>query len=65
MNTPAFMNVGEVAHELQVSPVTVYRKTLTGEIPSIRIGRTIRIPRWVVQKLNSQPGEIVKEKENQ
>lgn len=38
------MTVTEAAKVLRMSPKTVYRGIERGEIPSIRAGRTIRVP---------------------
>ena len=39
-----FVTVPELAKKLGVSAMTVYRMTERGDIPSIRVGRSIRIP---------------------
>ena len=39
------MTVSEVAEYLRVNPQTVYRKTKTGQLPAVRIGRAIRFRR--------------------
>lgn len=39
-----FLTVTEVAASLRISKMTVYRLIHTGELPSIRVGRTFRIP---------------------
>lgn len=36
------MTVSEVADYLRINPQTVYRKAKTGELPALRIGRSIR-----------------------
>jgi excisionase family DNA binding protein len=38
------LTVAAVAERLDVNPATVYRAVSRGELPAIRIGRTIRIP---------------------
>jgi excisionase family DNA binding protein len=38
-----FMTVGEVASELRVSTMTVYRLINSGELPAARIGRSFRL----------------------
>lgn len=40
----AALTVAQVASELQVSRDVVYEAVRRGEIPSLRIGRTVRIP---------------------
>lgn len=37
------MTVGEVAAELRVSTMTVYRLIAAGELPALRIGRSFRV----------------------
>lgn len=37
------MTVGEVAAELRVSSMTVYRLIGAGELPALRIGRSFRV----------------------
>jgi len=41
--TSAFVTVGEVARQLRVSNMTVYRLINAGEIPALRIGRSYRL----------------------
>ncbi|MDA8076217.1 MAG: helix-turn-helix domain-containing protein [Actinomycetota bacterium] len=38
-----FMTVGEVASVLRVSSMTVYRLINAGELPAVRIGRSLRV----------------------
>ena len=38
-----FMTVGEVASVLRVSSMTVYRLINAGELPALRIGRSLRV----------------------
>ena len=40
-----YITVREIAHELRVAPMTVYRLLRSGEIPSVRIGRSFRVRR--------------------
>ncbi len=40
----SWLTVPEVAAELRVSRMTVYRLIKGGDLPSIRIGRNIRVP---------------------
>jgi excisionase family DNA binding protein len=42
---PTLLTVSEVADMLRVSTMTVYRLVGIGEIPAVRIGRCVRIPR--------------------
>lgn len=46
------LKVGEVAHRLGFAKPTVYAKLQRGEIPSLRVGRSIRVDpdeleRWI------------------
>lgn len=41
---PRFLTVQEIAKNLRVSKMTVYRLVETGELDHVRIGRSIRIP---------------------
>jgi excisionase family DNA binding protein len=38
-----FLTVGEVASILRVSSMTVYRLINSGELPAVRIGRSLRL----------------------
>lgn len=49
------MTVKEVAHEMRVIPLTVYRWINSGAIPGvIRIGHTIRIPRESFRQISER-----------
>lgn len=39
-----FMTVAEVAGVMRVSKMTVYRLVHSGEVESVRVGRSFRIP---------------------
>ena len=39
------LTVGEIAIDLRVSPMTVYRLVNTGELPATRVGRSTRVAR--------------------
>lgn len=43
MTRPKLLTVEEVAEMLRVSKMTVYRLAEKGELPSVRVGRSIRI----------------------
>lgn len=45
-----FMTVMEVATLMRVSKMTVYRLIDTGEIASVRVGRSIRLPEQAVRE---------------
>lgn len=56
----SLLTVEEVAAALRVSKMTVYRMVERGEIPSVRIGRSFRIPRepfqqWWAERLGETP----------
>lgn len=38
-----FLTVAEVARQLRVSNMTVYRLVQAGELPAVRVGRSYRI----------------------
>lgn len=46
-----YLTVVEVATVLRLSKMTVYRLIATGELPSVRIGRSIRIPHAAAKAL--------------
>ncbi|NLF03504.1 MAG: helix-turn-helix domain-containing protein [Actinomycetales bacterium] len=39
-----FLTVPEVAEQMRVSNMTVYRLLHSGELPAIRVGRSFRVP---------------------
>jgi excisionase family DNA binding protein len=43
-----FMTVAEVAAVMRVSKMTVYRLVHSGELPSVRVGRSFRVPEKAV-----------------
>jgi excisionase family DNA binding protein len=43
------MTVREVATLLRVSKMTVYRLTESGDLPAVRVGRSVRIPTSAVR----------------
>lgn len=42
---PEYLTVKEIAEQLRVSRMTVYRFTEDGTLPSVRFGRSIRVPK--------------------
>jgi excisionase family DNA binding protein len=49
MNTaPTFISASEAAHHLGITSHAVRGAVRAGRLPAIRLGRTIRIPRWAV-----------------
>jgi excisionase family DNA binding protein len=41
----------ELAHELGMSPMTLYRAIAAGEFPAVRIGRRIVVPARVLEDM--------------
>lgn len=50
MIEPVVYRVAQVAVLLQISVATVYRRVGLGQIPALRYGRTVRVPRWWVEE---------------
>ena len=48
---PAVLSPTETAEILRVHPVTIRRLIARGEIPVIRVGRTLRIPAKAIYRL--------------
>ena len=44
------LTVDEVAHRLQVSKSSVHRLVNTGILPSIRVGRSVRVPKMAFER---------------
>lgn len=55
-----FMTVNEVAATLRVSRATVYRLIHTGNLPGMRVGKSVRVSRQVVEDFihRSEPGGV-------
>lgn len=52
---PLVLRVADVAHLLQVSESAVYTLIASGELPSLRVGRSVRVPRaaleeWITER---------------
>lgn len=45
-----FLTVAEVATMMRVSKMTVYRLLHSGELPSVRVGRSFRVPAKAVHE---------------
>lgn len=45
------LTVAEVAAMVRVSKMTIYRLVHAGELPSLRVGRSVRIPARAVEAL--------------
>lgn len=54
------LRVSEFAHAASLSEKTVYRRALSGEFPSVRLGRQVRIPSWFLDEICKRPGELAK-----
>lgn len=44
-----FLTVAEVATQMRVSKMTVYRLVHSGELEAVRVGRSFRVPEHVVE----------------
>lgn len=44
------MTVAEVAAVLRLSKMTVYRMVNSGQLPALKVGRSVRIPEHVVDE---------------
>ena len=47
----AVLTVEEAAHLLRIGRSAAYAAVRTGEIPSVRVGRTLRIPRYGLERM--------------
>lgn len=52
----AAFSVKDIAHITGLCTATIYAKIASGEIPSVRIGRRILIPRQDLEKLLQSTG---------
>lgn len=50
-NNPTVFTVCEVAKILRLGKISVYQAIARGEIPCIRIGRRILIPRYALERM--------------
>lgn len=48
---PRFLTVAEVAAQVRVSKMTVYRLVHSGELEAVRVGRSFRVREDAVQAL--------------
>lgn len=48
---PAVLTVEEVADVLRIGRTAAYQAVKAGEIPSLRLGRKIRVPRAALERL--------------
>ena len=55
---PLVLNVAEAAKLLQIGKGAAYEAVRTGDLPSIRVGRRILIPRQkLLDRINQKEGE--------
>lgn len=53
-----FFTVQEVAAHLRVAPMTIYRLIHAGELRSVRVGRSFRVPHQALRAyINREPVE--------
>lgn len=52
---PLVLTVEEVAKVLRISRGSAYEAVRTGAIPSVRVGRVIRVPRHLLNSLLREP----------
>ena len=52
------LTVPEVARLLRISRGTAYQAVRTGQLPSIRLGRVIRVPRYALEKILTGGGML-------
>ncbi|MFN8088000.1 MAG: helix-turn-helix domain-containing protein [Mycobacterium sp.] len=52
---PQFVTVAEVAAQMRVSKMTVYRMLHNGELPAVRVGRSFRVPKKAFDELLASP----------
>jgi excisionase family DNA binding protein len=48
---PAFLTIPEVAAVLRISRSSAYEAAQRGELPTVRFGRRLRVPRYALAKL--------------
>ena len=62
MEDRVVLTVNEVAKLLGLSRASAYQGVARGEIPSIRVGRRILVPRQALERMlegNSKPGSVL------
>jgi excisionase family DNA binding protein len=60
VNAPKVFTVCEVAKILRLGKMSVYEAVSRGEIPSLRIGRRILIPRNALERMLDNLGSVPK-----
>ena len=63
MNEPFLLTVPEVAALLRISRNSAYELIARNALPSVRLGRTIRVPRhaleaWILNASGAPAGEV-------
>lgn len=58
---PAVLTVEEAAKLLRIGRGAAYEAVRKGEIPSVRVGRSIRVPRRALLELLGEPAAGTKE----
>ncbi|MDF5756610.1 helix-turn-helix domain-containing protein [Spongiactinospora sp. TRM90649] len=56
VSTHAYVTVAEFAERFGLSKMTVYRAVQSGDVPAIRIGRSYRIAKAVVEEFDRRAG---------
>ena len=52
------LTVEETARVLGIGRQLAYDRVKTGEIPAIRVGRRLLVPRWALEKMLREPGTL-------
>ncbi len=55
-----FLTIQEVAAQLDVGPTTIYEMVSNGEMPAVRIRKSYRIPRKVLETMAAQAAAHVR-----
>ncbi len=55
MTAPLVYTIPEVAELLAIGRGAAYQAAACGQIPTVRIGRSLRVPRWALEELLSSP----------
>jgi len=50
--------IHETARILGIGRQLAYDRVRTGEIPAIRVGRRLLVPRWALEKMLREPGTL-------
>lgn len=55
---PQLLSVRQFSACTGISTSTIYRKTLKGDMPCVRVAGQVRIPVWYLNQLTQKPGEL-------